>query len=217
MAATTSSAAAAGLWPWLALIGLGVFHGVNPAMGWLFAVGLALQRRSRRIMLLAWMPIAAGHAASVAIVVAAALALGLVLDGASLRRAAAAMLIGWAVWHALRGHKQRLRFGLQTGLLGLALWSFLMASAHGAGLMLIPVLLPICLAGASAHALTAGSVPLAAAALGLHSAAMLATMTLVSLVVHDRVGLAVLRSGWINLDLVWVAALFASGALVLLL
>jgi hypothetical protein len=211
------SAAAAGLWPWLALVGLGVFHGVNPAMGWLFAVALALQRRSRRIMLLAWVPIAAGHVASVALVVAAALALGLVLDAATLRRGAAAILIGWAVWHAVRGHKQRLRFGLQTGLLGLALWSFLMASAHGAGLMLIPVLLPICLSGGSAHAVTSGSLPLAAAALGLHSVAMLATMTAVSIIVHDRVGLAVLRSGWINLDLVWVAALFASGALVLLL
>mgnify|MGYP003694751879 CR=1 FL=1 len=75
----------------------------------------------------------------------AVLALGLVVDSATLSRAAAAMLLGWALWHAVRGHRQRLRIGMQTGLAGLALWSFLMSSAHGAGLMLIPVLLPLCL------------------------------------------------------------------------
>jgi hypothetical protein len=205
------------LWPWLALVGLGVFHGINPAMGWLFAVALGLHRRSRRIVLLSWIPIAIGHAGAVALVLFVVLALGLVVDSATLSRAAAAMLLGWALWHAVRGHRQRLRVGMQTGLAGLALWSFLMSSAHGAGLMLIPVLLPLCLSGSPSGQLTAsGSLPVALAALGVHTAAMLATITAVSLIVYEWVGVAFLRSGWVNLDLIWIAALGTCGALLML-
>ena len=209
--------ASAELWPWLALAGLGFFHGINPAMGWLFAVALGLHRQSRRIVLLSWAPIALGHMAAVALVLTVVLALGLVLDHATVSRAAAAMLIGWAVWHAVRGHRQRLRIGMQTGLTGLALWSFLMSSAHGAGLMLIPVLLPLCLSGSPSGRLTAsGSLLVALAALGIHTAAMLATMMAVSLIVYDWVGLAFLRSGWVNLDLIWIAALGLCGVLLML-
>jgi hypothetical protein len=205
------------LWPWLALVGLGVFHGINPAMGWLFSVALGLHRRSRRIVLLSWIPIALGHAAAVALVLVAVLALGLVVDAATLSRAAAAMLLGWALWHAVRGHRQRLRIGMQTGLAGLALWSFLMSSAHGAGLMLIPILLPLCLSGAPSGGLTASAaLPVALAALGVHTAAMLATITAVSLIVYEWVGLAFLRSGWVNLDLIWIAALGFCGVLLML-
>jgi hypothetical protein len=205
------------LWPWLALVGLGLFHGVNPAMGWLFAVALGLHRNSQRIVLLSLLPIALGHAAAVAAVLAAVLALGLVVDHASLMRLGAVVLIGWALWHALYGHRRRVRVGLQTGLAGLALWSFLMASAHGAGLMLIPVVVPLCLAGAPAQELTAsGSLGIALAALGVHTATMLATIAAIALVVYNFVGVAFLRRGWINLDLVWSAALVASGAVLLI-
>jgi hypothetical protein len=210
------SPAPAELWPWLALIGLGLFHGVNPAMGWLFSVALGLHRHSRKIVALSWIPIALGHAAAVAVVLFAVLALGLVLDHAELRRAAAAVLLGWAVWHAIRGHRQRLRVGMQTGLAGLAFWSFLMSSAHGAGLMLVPVALPLCLAGSpSARPTVSGSLPLALAAVGVHTAAMLATIAAVSLIVYDWAGLAFLRSGWINLDVIWIAALAVCGLLLL--
>lgn len=201
-------------WPWLALAGLGMFHGINPAMGWLFAVALGLNRRSRGAVLAALVPIALGHAAAVAVVLVAFLAFGLVLDHATLAWGAAAILIGWALWHAVRGHRQRVRIGLRTGLGGLALWSFLMASAHGAGLMLVPVLIPMCLAGA----LTAeGSIPIALAALGVHSAALLATIATVAIVVYEWVGLAFLRSAWVNLDLIWITALGVSGAVMVAL
>ena len=139
------------IWPWIALAGIGLFHGVNPAMGWLFAVALGLHRNSQRVVLLSLVPIAIGHATAVAAVLIAALVLGLVVDRVVLTRIAAAVLIGWALWHALYGHRQRIRVGMQTGAAGLALWSFLMASAHGAGLMLIPVLLPICAFGNSGN------------------------------------------------------------------
>jgi hypothetical protein len=211
------SVASGPLWPWLALVGLGVFHGINPAMGWLFAVALGLHRRSRRIVLLSWIPIAIGHGGAVALVLFVVIALGLVVDSATLSRAAAAMLLGWALWHAVRGHRQGLRIGMQTGLAGLALWSFLVSSAHGAGLMLIPVLLPLCLSGSPPGQLTvSGSLPVALVALGVHTAAMLATITAVSLIVYEWLGLAFLRSGWVNLDLIWIAALGTCGALLML-
>lgn len=204
------------LWPWLAVAGLGLFHGLNPAMGWLFAVALGLNRGSQRIVLLSLLPIALGHAAAVAAVLLLVLLLGLVVTPRVLAGVAAAILIAWAAWHALRGHRMRVRVGMQTGLLGLAAWSFMMASAHGAGLMLVPVLLPICMTDAPGAALTAdGSVALGLAALALHSAAMLATIAAIAIVVYRWVGLALLRSAWINLDAIWIGALAASGVLVL--
>jgi hypothetical protein len=204
------------LWPWLALAGLGLFHGVNPAMGWLFAVALGLNRGSRSIVLLSLVPIALGHAVAVATVLFAVLALGLVLDHAMLMRAAAVLLIAWALWHAIRGHRQRLRVGMQTGLAGLVLWSFLMASAHGAGLMLVPILLPICASGAATSELhSGGAIPLAIAAAGVHSLTMLAAIGVISVTVYEWIGVDFLRRGWINLDKIWAAALLLCGVVLL--
>jgi hypothetical protein len=205
------TAATDALWPWLALAGLGFFHGINPAMGWLFAVALGLHRQRREIVLLSWIPIALGHAAAVAAVLFAVLAFGLVMDHAALQRTAGALLSGWAIWHAVRRHQRRIRFGMRTGLAGLAVWSFLMSSAHGAGLMLIPVLLPLCGPG-SAHT----SLVVAAVALGVHTTAMLATIAVVSVIVYDWLGLAFLRTGWVNFDLLWIAVLGICGAILLL-
>ena len=199
------------LWPWLALVGLGIFHGINPAMGWLFAVALGLHRQNRKIVVMSWAPIALGHTAAVAALVFAVLALGLVVNHAILNRLAAALLLGWAVWHAVRGHRQRLRVGMRTGLAGLALWSFLMSSGHGAGLMLLPVVLPLCASGSAPHWLSSTMT-----AIGLHTAAMLAMIAGISVIVYDWVGLAVLRSSWINFDLIWIAALGICGVLLLL-
>ena len=110
------------LWPWLALVGLGLFHGINPAMGWLFAVALGLHRPSQRVVLLSLVPIALGHAVAVGVVIAAVLALGLVVDHTVLMRLAGVVLIGWALWHVLYGHRRRAVVGMTTGMLGLALW-----------------------------------------------------------------------------------------------
>jgi hypothetical protein len=202
------------LWPWLAVAGLGLFHGINPAMGWLFAVALGLNRRSRAAVLVSVLPIALGHALAIAAVVFALLVLGLVLDRAFLNRMAGGILLAWAAWHALYGHRQRVRVGMQTGLAGLALWSFLMASAHGAGLMLVPALIPLCLSG-TPDALNAASASVAMAALALHTGVMLATIVLLSLLVYEYLGLAFLRSAWINLDVIWVLALGICGIVLL--
>jgi hypothetical protein len=189
------------LWPWLALAGLGLFHGLNPAMGWLFAVALGLHRGSQRIVLLSLVPITLGHAAAVAAVLLAVLALGLVIDHAMLLRFAALVLIGWALWHAVYGHQRRVRVGMQTGLVGLVLWSFVMASAHGAGLMLIPALQPLCSAAQPATQAKFG--------------APLATIAAVSLIVYNWTGVDFLRRGWINVDLIWVAVLATCGVILL--
>ncbi|HYZ30776.1 MAG TPA: hypothetical protein VE684_00685 [Crenalkalicoccus sp.] len=198
----------ANAWPWIALAGLGTFHGLNPAMGWLFAVALGLHRRSRQAVLLSLLPIALGHALSISLVAASVVAIGAVADAGAIRRAAGAMLVLWAAYHWLYDHRHRVRVGMTTGLAGLVLWSFLMATGHGAGLMLVPALMPLCAGGATAGA---GSLLMAAAATGVHTAAMLAVTGVVALAVHDWLGLAVLRQGWINFDLLWSGALIATG------
>lgn len=203
-------------WPWLVLAGLGTYHGLNPAMGWLFAVALGLHRRSRAVVLASLVPIALGHALSIAIVAAVVMALGIVIDPAPIRIVAGAALIGWALHHLFYGHRGRVRVGMQTGFAGLVLWSFLMASAHGAGLMLVPALMPLCLAQDSAGALTAGPLPTALLAVGVHTAAMLATTGAIAVVVYEWVGVDFLRRGWINLDRIWTAALVVTGLILLL-
>jgi hypothetical protein len=204
------------LWLWLAIAGLGVFHGINPAMGWLFAVALGLNRNSERVVWLALLPIGLGHALAVAAILILVLALGVVLEPALLRPLAAVTLFAWAGWHALYGRRHKLRFGMQIGLGGLFAWSFLMANAHGAGLMLIPAVIPLCLAASPTHALTLGSsMPVGLTALALHTAAMLMTIGIVSIAVYKWIGLGFLRRGWINLDLLWTAALVICGVILL--
>lgn len=186
-------------WPLAAAAALGAFHGLNPAMGWLFAAALGLHR-GRPALLKALPPIAAGHAASASLVSGSVLAAGALAGTAALRIAAGALLILWALFHLRYGHRHRVRYGMTAGLAGLFLWSFLMATAHGAGLMLVPALLPLCGAGAGLG-------------LGLlvHAAAMLAVTAALALAVHDWLGVVVLRRGWINFDWLWGGMLGATG------
>jgi hypothetical protein len=203
-------------WQPLALAGLGAFHGLNPAMGWLFAVALGLHRRSRAAVFAALVPIAAGHALSVAVVAGLLVAAGIALPQDVVRIGSALLLLAWAAYHWRFGHRHRVRFGMQTGLLGLAVWSFLMATAHGAGLMLWPVLMPSCLPGAMPDVGAGGPVAVVLAGVGVHTLAMLATTAAIAVVVYEWLGLDQLRRAWLNMDLVWVAALFATGALLLI-
>lgn len=197
---------------WLALAGLGAFHGLNPAMGWLFAVALGLHRRSRRIVLYSVVPIALGHALAIGIVVAAVLSLGSFVDQRKIKLASGAVLIGWAIFHVLYGRRHRVRVGMQTGMVGLAVWSFLMATAHGAGLMLIPVLMPMVAPPAHHHMAVADSTSIALAAVGVHTLALLLVTGAIAVVVYEWVGVGFLRRGWVNLDLVWMLALLGMGA-----
>jgi hypothetical protein len=206
------------VWPWLALAGLGAFHGLNPAMGWLFAVALGLNRQSRAAVLLALPSIALGHALSIAIVVGAFLAASVLIDQRLTQVLCGLLLLGWAVYHQIYGHRHRVRVGMTTGLAGLAMWSFLMATAHGAGIMVLPAMIPLCLAAAPMAGMAAFRAwPIALAAVGVHMAAMLALTGTVAVIVYEWVGLSILRSAWINLDLVWTASLAGAGLLLLVL
>jgi hypothetical protein len=203
--------------PWLVLAGLGAFHGINPAMGWLFAVALGLNRKSRRVVWLSLIPIAVGHAVSIAVVVAAVVTLGLVIERRLLEFAGGGVLLGWAVYRAIYGHRRRVRVGMQASMIGLGLWSFMMATGHGAGLMLVPVIIPLCLTESPAGGLTAaGSLDISLAAVAVHTGAMLAVTAAIAGVVYEWAGLAFLRRGWINLDFIWTAALAATGLFLIL-
>ena len=168
----------ASLWPWLAIAGIGALHGLNPANGWMLAAAWGLRSHDRTQALRALLPIAAGHAASVALV-AAAVALGLSMDRRVLQAVAGGLLIVVAVLHLSGRTPERAR--APAGHAGLALWSFMMSTAHGAGLMLVPALIPLCLGDASAREIGAsGSLALALAAVGVHTAAMLAVTGLIA-------------------------------------
>ena len=205
-------------WPWLLLVGLGAFHGLNPAMGWLFAVALGMHRQSRAQVLAALPPIALGHALSIAVVALAFVLAGVLFNQRLLQAAAGFALIAWALFHQLYGHKRRTRVGMKAGWAGLMLWSFLMATAHGAGLMLLPAMLPLCMPGSAAGEMEASrTAALAFLAVAVHMTAMLVVTGTMALVIYDWVGLAVLRTAWFNTELVWTAALAGTGVLLLAL
>jgi hypothetical protein len=184
-------------------------------MGWLFAVALGLHRRERKTVVLALVPIALGHAAAVGAVLLAVAAFGALIDPLTLGRGAGIILLMWAAGHAMAGHRHRIRIGMQSSLIGLALWSCIMAGAHGAGLMLLPSVLSLCIASAPGGELAAStSVLVSMSALAVHTGAMLAVIAVVSLVVYNQ-GVAFLRRGWINLDALWSSALVAGGLILL--
>jgi hypothetical protein len=213
------------LWPWFALIGLGLFHGINPAMGWLFAVGLGLQRGRGVAVLQALPPIALGHAASIALVAAVMGLARTAVDAVALRPVAALALIAFGGWRLARGYRHKPWVGMQVGFLDLTLWSFLMATAHGAGLMVMPVLLELPAGPSSLSHLDhdavlvpfAGSIATGLLAVVVHTLAMLIAAGLIAWAVFAWIGLAILRRAWINLDLLWSAALIGAGATFLLL
>ena len=205
---------------WLMLL-LGAYHGLNPGMGWLFAVALGLQAQQGTAVARALPPIALGHALAIAVAVLAAAFLGTALPTAAVRVAVAAALIVLGLcW--LRRHRHPRWVRMQVGFRDLTVWSFLIASVHGAGLMVLPVLLgggAVEAAGAMTrhdHAMP-GGVLFGLLATGIHTAGYLAVTGLVAWIVYRKLGLALLRKAWFNVDLVWAAALVVSGLVMLLM
>ena len=210
------------LWPWLAVFGLGIFHGINPAMGWLFAVALGLQEQKRAAVFRALPPIVLGHALSIAIIIAAVLVARISLPHRALKIAAAAILFAFGLYRLFRSRHPNW-VGMRVGFCDLTLWSFIMASAHGAGLMLVPFFLgspaarnahhhdshALAFANFSAPSLLAGSV-------GVHTLGYLLTTALLAILVYEKLGVAILRRAWFNIDFVWMLALMITGAFILL-
>ena len=219
------------LLPWLTLFGLGAFHGLNPAMGWLFAVALGMQEQRRSAVWRALPPIALGHAVSVALIVGLIVLAKAAVSQAMLKAATATILFGFGLYRLIRARHPNW-VGMRVGFRDLGVWSFVMASAHGAGLMLVPLFIgnatarpalyasrvapetlvePFCspaFATFSTPALLAGSI-------GVHTLGHLLLAGALAWLVYEKVGVAILRTAWVNLDLIWSAALIATGAFVL--
>jgi len=203
---------------WATLAVLGVYHGINPAMGWLFAVSRGMQERSRRAVLRSLLPIAIGHEASIALVAVLVLTLSTTTDPMELRIGAAAVLIGFGIFRFI---KPRAHFRWTTMRVSdreLGVWSFLMSTAHGAGLMIAPVILGL-RASQGGHddmaMLSGGPIDIAAVGLAVHVGAMIAVMGAIAFFVYERIGLQVLRRAWLNTDQVWAGAFILAGLVTL--
>jgi hypothetical protein len=203
-------------WPWLAVAGLGAYHGLDPSMGWLFAVALGLQEKSRSRVLKALWPIGIGHLVAIALIIAIIGGFRAFFTIDYIRPAGAAVLIVFGIFRFLWPRAHPRWVAMRVNAAELALWSFLMATAHGAGLMLFPIVLRIapdmCLSPSTMN-LASHSLFDAAAIVVLHTGSMLIVMGAVALVVYGYVGLAILRRAWINLDTIWAGALVAAGLL----
>ena len=192
---------------WLSYTLLGVFHGINPGMGWLFAVALGMQEKRRSAVIGALFPMALGHAMSIAVVVfVIALAQRQLPEGV-LRIACAVVLFGFGAYKFFRARHPKW-VGMRVNFKDLTIWSFLMASAHGAGLMLAPLLLRMPTAEASAHthhapASMTDSAVMLLSAVGVHTLSFFVVTGIVAVVVYEVVGLSLLRKAWFNLDLLW--------------
>jgi hypothetical protein len=223
------------VWPWIALVLLGAVHGLNPGMGWLFAVALGMQEGGRRAVWRALGPLGAGHALAIAAVLIVAAALGVVVPPRPLRWIVAGALLVLGLMTIVR-HRHLRWGGMRVSGRDLTIWSFLMATAHGAGLMALPFAMRAGAVGGvvmehgaggehadhAAHAMQlAGAVSLgtpsgaALAATMLHAVGYLLVTGAIAVVVYERLGLRMLRKGWVNLDLMWAGALIVTGTITL--
>jgi hypothetical protein len=204
------------------LMALGAVHGINPGMGWLFAVALGMQERRRGAVLRALVPLGVGHALAVACAIAVTLALGAVIPIGWLRWPLAGVLVGLGLLRTFR-HRHARWAGMRVSLGRLTVWSFLMASAHGAGLMVVPLFIGMSRAGEGGHShhmhsmsATTADTQIAVLVVGLHALAYLAVTAFIAMLVFEKLGVGILRRAWFNLDAVWAAALVATGILTLI-
>lgn len=213
------------MWHWTALFLLGAYHGLNPAMGWLFAVALGLQEKTGKAVVNSLLPPGAGHLISVGVVLGVAQAMQFTLPLSTVRIVAAVALIAFGIYRLVRRRHPRW-VGMRVSSRDLTLWSFLMASAHGAGLMLLPFVLtsqPQTMPDAHAHHMMmtgAMQVPTSTTMqwwfpVAFHTAGYLLATAALAMIVYYKVGIAVLRRAWFNFDLLWVGALIAAGILTL--
>ena len=201
----------------VALLGLGAFHGINPGMGWLFAVALGLQERRRAAVWRALLPLALGHSLAVAAAVAVALAFGLVLSIEHLRWPVGLLLLALGASRIVR-HRHPRWAAMRVRMTRLTMWSFLMASAHGAGLMVVPVFAGM----TSGQQLTCHSQPASATvasallATGAHALGYVLVTAVLAVLVFEKFGVGILRTAWVNIDFVWALALVGTGLFTLL-
>jgi hypothetical protein len=194
-------------------------------MGWLFALSLGLQKQDEKAIWVSLLPISAGHALSLLVVVGLVVAGSRFISGPILEIGTALVLLGFGLYKVFNYYRHPRWVGMRVGMRDLTWWSFLMATAHGAGLMIAPVILGMLApspASAQMH-MSGGHADHGAAAMGtdvalgvlVHTLAMLVVMVVVAWLVYKRFGLKILRSHWINFDLVWAGALLVAGVVAL--
>jgi len=213
----------------LVLLALGAAHGINPAMGWLFAVARGLHDRSRRAVCAALGPLAIGHAMAIGVAVFLASTLGHLVPLRIVRLVVAVTLVAVGGAGLIRHRHVRLG-GMRVSPRELATWSFLMASAHGAGLMVLPFMLDSLQEPSfsmSHHQMSMNTTsvePVMTAGLGgfdaiqiaaplIHTLGYLLVTAVLAIVIYEKVGLRILRRAWINLNVVWNVAMIGAGVL----
>jgi hypothetical protein len=208
---------------WQAMVLLGGFHGINPGMGWLFAVALGMQQGSARGVWRALPPIALGHAVAVGLVLMIVWVARIVVPLEALTVLVASLLVGLGLYRLWR-HRHPRFGGMQVSFRDLTVWSFLMASAHGAGFMVLPFVMPTPATLSAASHDHAGHIAsastnlggLSAIAVSIHTVSYFTVMALIAWVVYRKLGLSLLRTAWVNMDWVWAGALVVTGVAVLL-
>ncbi len=218
----------------IVLLLLGVFHGINPGMGWLFAVSLGLQEQRRAAVWSALLPLALGHALSIGITLLSIGIIGLVIPFEVLKWFVAAILILFGIYKLLRNRHPRYG-GMLVNFRQLTTWSFLMATAHGAGLMVLPFLFKGIEAESAMtsshhmhnnhdnigvdHATILSTLPdepiIGLLVILVHTVGYLLIMGIVAVIVYEKLGLRLLKSAWFNIDMIWAFALIVSGLMVL--
>ena len=203
---------------WLTVVALGVYHGVNPAMGWPLAVANGMAERRAGAVFATLLPLGGGHFLAIAVALAPFAVLGWYLEWSrAIRIGAGAAVLLFGVYKLVR--RRHPRALARIAPTRLAWWSFLMATAHGAGLMLVPFMLGLCAApqaGAIGHArlmdyLTGANVSTAMLVAVIHALASLLAGVAMAWVVYRYLGLRFLRRTWLNLDAVWGASLVLAG------
>ena len=215
-----------GIWSWWALFALGAFHGINPGMGWLFAVALGMQEQRRGAVWGAMIPLGVGHALAVATALLVALAAETVVPGHYVRWPVALLLVALGISRLVR-HRHPRWASMRVDKKRLTAWSFLMATAHGAGLMVLPIFLHMTATAqtageAAGHHVHAGTVAVSGPFAGLlatlvHGAGYLSVTAVAAWIVYEKLGVGLLRRAWINIDLIWAGALIATGFLTVLI
>jgi hypothetical protein len=216
-----------GSWPWVPLVLLGAYHGLNPGMGWLFALARGLQEKGRAAVAQSLLPIALGHAIAIAVALFILQLVQTVLPIRPVKIVVAVILFSLGTYRTFRARHPR-GTGMRAGWWDLGLWSFLMASSHGAGLMLIPVLLahpghPVShemMEHTSGEILALPTLQFLLAAVLVHTTSLLFVAGMIAMLfyqAYEKHGLSLLQRAWFNFDLLWAIALFIAGVAALLI
>jgi hypothetical protein len=209
-------------WLWLAVVASGLYHGVNPGMGWPLAVSAGLMERSSRAMLAALGPLAAGHLLAMLLVILPfALLVALVDWQRQVQIGASLLVIGFGIFRLVYRRHPRALARIRPTQLGL--WSFAVAIAHGAGLMLVPIYLGLCREAdldnghIAAGTLINANLGMAVLVSVVHAAAMIAAGGCLAWLVYRFFGLKFISRSWFNLDTSWAISLILVGAVALVL